>query len=96
MADPIRLPNSTPKVYSRSKIAPISRQKLETRQKRQNRKSDMKRQSNDKQEKPLTVKKGSRQPLMSLSKKRGTQNTSRDKGAGTSSRRQGTVIDIHI
>lgn len=96
MADPIGVPNSTPKAYSRSKVAPISRQKLETRQNKQKRESDMKRQSHDKQEESLTVKKGSRRPLMSLPKKRGPQKTSRDRGTRTANRRQGTVIDIHI
>jgi len=96
MADPIRLPNSTPKDLSTTKVARTARQRFEKRQKRQRRKPEMRRKSSDKRgrssishHEPGSLTRGPREM-------KDSQRTARDRSVAKTDRDQGNVIDIHI
>ena len=92
MADPIRLPNSTPKDFSTTKVTRTARQRFEKRQKRQRRKPEMRRKPDDKRgrrHEPGSLTRGPREM-------KDSQRTARDRSVAKTDRDQGNVIDIHI
>jgi len=96
MANPIRLSRTVPKIFSSSKVVPVARQKLENRHKKQKR--DPHGQPKPHLKKELASKKHdvSATPSEGLSQKGGSKEPFREKGADTSDRRQGNLINIHI
>ena len=96
MADPIRLPNSTPKDLSTTKVTRTARQKFEKRQKRQQQKPEMRGNSNDKRGRPSMSLQDPASTAGRAREHKKSQSTLRDRSAANLDRDQGNVIDVRI
>lgn len=96
MANPIRLPGTAPKTFSSSKVAQVSRQKLENRQKKHKRDPHGQPRPDRKKEPEADKRDLQASPSGRLSPKEGPDNPSRKKGADPPAGRQGNLINIRI
>lgn len=96
MADPIRLPNNTPKGIPTAKVTRTARQRFKNRQKKKRQKQDMRHLLNREKEKSPGNKDApsiyARNPNQKKTSGRGSQNRS----AHNPDRDQGNVIDVCI
>jgi len=95
MADPIRLPNSTPKDLSTTKVTRTARQRFDKRQKKQQR-PDMRRQSNNKRQRPSMNFREPGRLVKGLRENKVSQEGQRDGASASLERGQGNVIDVRI
>jgi len=96
MANPVRLPGTVSKIFSRSKVAPVDRQELKNRHKHQKRdphgqnQSQTKKEPSSKKRDAATISKGPSSP------KRGSESPSRKNDIDRADSRQGNLINIRI
>ncbi|RLC02425.1 MAG: hypothetical protein DRH90_13910 [Deltaproteobacteria bacterium] len=96
MADPIRLPNRTPKDLSTAKVTRTAQQKFKRRQKREKWNQDMRHPSNKEQGRSPMNRNDSGMAVQNSNKKKVTKRALRDRSAGKPDRDQGNVIDIRV
>lgn len=96
MADPIRLPNSTPKEFSTAKVTRTARQKFKNRQKRRRRKQD-RRQPSDKEQGRSDMNHDDSGVYTRTSRdKKFVEKVPKNRRTGHPGRDQGNVIDVRI
>ncbi len=96
MADPIRLPNNTPKGIPTAKVTRTARQRFKNRQKKKRQKQDMRNLLNREQERSPGNKEASVMLARNPNQKKASGRGSQNRPTHNPDRDQGNVIDVCI